>query len=310
MRTGQIFFSYSRNDGKFALRLGEDLRKAGVDIWIDQIDIPPSEPWDEEIEKALTGSDCLLVILSHTSVASDNVLNEINYALESKKQVLPILLENNIKKPFNIGRLQHIDFTGSYENGLNLLLKALSLEAPLQVVHQKPYRRIAFISIIAVLIIITAILVKITLLKPGTADTPGLKKEKVSTENTSINVSGNWSSEEMTNPFDDNDKYKLLLDFETMGNAIVGSLKMISTVKGNDYAVKKGIMDGKVTDNAISFYTLEESFRGSENVSYKNFYLGSILKDEIKFSLQSDRPWGFPGQKFLARRTSSNKTEH
>ena len=35
MQAGQIFFSYSRADAAFALKLGEDLKKAGVDIWID-----------------------------------------------------------------------------------------------------------------------------------------------------------------------------------------------------------------------------------------------------------------------------------
>ena len=32
-----IFVSYSRHDADFALRLGRDLRAAGVNLWIDQL---------------------------------------------------------------------------------------------------------------------------------------------------------------------------------------------------------------------------------------------------------------------------------
>lgn len=137
MQVEKIFFSYSRADAKFALKLGEDLREAGMNIWIDQLDIPPGETWDEEIQKALENAACMLVILSKTSVESDNVLNEINYALETKKQVIPILIENDLRKPFNINRLQHIDFTVSYDSGRTLLLKALKAGRPFQPSIQK-----------------------------------------------------------------------------------------------------------------------------------------------------------------------------
>ena len=34
-----IFFSYSRTDSEFVLKLAKDLRKAGANIWLDQLDI-------------------------------------------------------------------------------------------------------------------------------------------------------------------------------------------------------------------------------------------------------------------------------
>jgi len=47
------FFSYSREDSEFALRLAEDLKAAGAVVWIDQLDISPSEEWDIAVEEAL-----------------------------------------------------------------------------------------------------------------------------------------------------------------------------------------------------------------------------------------------------------------
>lgn len=306
MPVGQIFFSYSRVDGKFALKLGEDLRKAGVDIWIDQIDIRPSEPWDEEIEKALQASNCLLVILSHTSVDSDNVLNEINFAIESKKQVLPILIENNIKKPFNIGRLQHIDFTASYDTGFNMLLKSLSLENPVPTKKPVSLSRAKKISIFAVPIAIVMAFIIFNFNKPGTGNVQTLQKDvevrPSSPAPDPSTINGKWSTVEVTNPFDEHDKYIIYFDFEVFGKTLVGTVNMKSTIEDKNYDIKKGFLGGKIEANTISFYTLEQQTDNDGNVTYKNTYYGSILNDTIQFNLQSDRPYGFPGQKFVARR--------
>lgn len=120
-----MFFSYSRADAKFALKLATDLKNAGVNLWIDQLNIPPGVRWDAEIEKSLEASNSLLVILSDSSVRSDNVLDEVSHALENNKQVFPIIIDN-CKIPFRLKRLQHIDFTADYGTAFNRLLQALS----------------------------------------------------------------------------------------------------------------------------------------------------------------------------------------
>ena len=120
-----IFFSYSRADASdFALRLAIDLQKQGFNIWIDQQDIRAGSEWDLEIEKALETCDCLLFIESEKSVVSNNVLDEVYYALEEGKRVIPLILKDS-KTPFRIKRLQHIDFTKSYETGLKNLVQCL-----------------------------------------------------------------------------------------------------------------------------------------------------------------------------------------
>jgi hypothetical protein len=53
MQLYHTFISYSRADGEFALKLANDLRTNGVNIWLDQIDIPPGARWDRAVENAL-----------------------------------------------------------------------------------------------------------------------------------------------------------------------------------------------------------------------------------------------------------------
>lgn len=125
MNYKKIFFSYSRNDTAFAVKLATDLKKEGYDIWIDQEDIRAGSEWDMEIEKALSTCDCVVFIQSEKSAASPNVLDEVYYALEENKTVIPVIIKES-KAPFRIKRLQHIDFTNSYEAGLKSLKDNLS----------------------------------------------------------------------------------------------------------------------------------------------------------------------------------------
>ena len=120
MKFKKIFFSYSRTDADFALKLALDLKKEGFDVWIDQEDIRAGSEWDLEIENALATCDCLLFIQSEKSVASSNVLDEVYYALEQNKRVIPVLIDN-CNTPFRINRLQRISFIESYETGLTNL---------------------------------------------------------------------------------------------------------------------------------------------------------------------------------------------
>src|SRR5687767_9221331 len=109
-----MFFSYCRANANFALKLATDLKNAGINLWIDQLNIPPGVRWDAEIEKSLESSNSLLVILSESSVRSDNVLDEVSHALENNKQVFPVIIDN-CKIPFRLKRLQYIDFTADYD---------------------------------------------------------------------------------------------------------------------------------------------------------------------------------------------------
>lgn len=112
------FISYSRSNSKFVVQLYSDLKDAGFDIWLDQVDIRKGSRWDDEIEKALQECANVLIVLTPTSIQSQNVKDEIGYAIDGGKQILPILLQPcNI--PLRLRRFQFVDFTNkTYEDGL------------------------------------------------------------------------------------------------------------------------------------------------------------------------------------------------
>jgi len=121
---GKTFISYARVDRAFAQRLSAELRSAGVDVWLDQIDIGPGELWDDAVGRALKYSSTVVVVLTPSAVASRSVQDEYAYALAANKKVIPVLREN-CDIPFRLQRLHYTDFTSAFEAPLLELLHAL-----------------------------------------------------------------------------------------------------------------------------------------------------------------------------------------
>lgn len=124
------FLSYSRADQEFALRFATDLRNRGIAMWVDQLDIRPSEHWDRAIERAVHDCHGLVVVLSPRSVESDNVADEISFAIDHKKPVLPVMIAK-CRLPLRITRMQVIDATVSYERALDQCLDVLGGDGPI-----------------------------------------------------------------------------------------------------------------------------------------------------------------------------------
>jgi TPR repeat protein len=121
------FFSYSRDDLEFALRLAKDLKKAGANVWMDKLDIRPGQLWERKVEDALGVSGRMLVILSPSAINSPNVMAEVAFALDEQKEVIPVL-HRDCKIPFRLRPFQYVDFRTDYAQGLEELLNTVGAE--------------------------------------------------------------------------------------------------------------------------------------------------------------------------------------
>jgi multiple sugar transport system substrate-binding protein len=114
----KTFLSYSRLNKDFAIRLAKELKSEGFNIWLDQLDIPAGVRWDRELERALKESEIFMIILTPASVDSENVLDEIGYAIDTGKRFLPVLLEK-CDVPLRLRRFQYVDFTNkNFDEGV------------------------------------------------------------------------------------------------------------------------------------------------------------------------------------------------
>jgi hypothetical protein len=123
------FISYSRADKEFVLRMARDLKSAGAKVWLDQLDIEPGQRWARALQDAITNSPRFLVVLSPHSVDSTNVEDEVAFALEEHKAIIPVLY-CDCKVPFQLRPFQYVDFRTDYESGLRILLKTMGVDLP------------------------------------------------------------------------------------------------------------------------------------------------------------------------------------
>jgi hypothetical protein len=121
----QIFISYSRVDREFAQKLVQDLKNNGYTVWFDLESIPHGANWDNEVQRGLEDSDTMLVLLSPTSSASQNVADEWHFFLSKNKRLIPLMIAPN-EVPFRLSRRQRVDFVKKpYEQAFEELLLAL-----------------------------------------------------------------------------------------------------------------------------------------------------------------------------------------
>jgi hypothetical protein len=140
--------------------LATDLRNAGANVWLDQIDIAPGSRWDESVQAALNEANGMIVILSPASVESQNVMDEVSYAMSQGKSIVPLMKEN-CAIPFRLARLQYIDFTRNYDAAFPRLLKALTKDQTAPVVGPSAKKRkyLKPVAIVFAAILVAALLI-------------------------------------------------------------------------------------------------------------------------------------------------------
>lgn len=125
----KVFVSHSSADKPFVRRLVDDLSKLGLDnIWYDErvIDVGDSIP--QEIEKGLSGSDYVIVILSKNSAQSRWVKLELDASYMSPETlILPVLIDD-CEIPALLKARKYADFRTNYEKAFYELSQTLADE--------------------------------------------------------------------------------------------------------------------------------------------------------------------------------------
>ena len=89
-----IFISHSTNDRAIAERVCSDLETQRFSCWIAPRDIDAGEAWDEAIIRALDSCRIVLLIFSGFSNESPQVKREVHRAIDKKKIVVPLRIED------------------------------------------------------------------------------------------------------------------------------------------------------------------------------------------------------------------------
>jgi hypothetical protein len=118
----------------------------------------------------------------------------------------------------------------------------------------------------------------------------------------SVDIGGKWRTMVLINPYDENERSILILEFTQAEDTIYGTVTEMDP--DGTYSSASSIVDGKIKDNILSFYTQGEVYWGDVTRPYKESYVGvlSDKKHEIVFKRVDDLPNGGIPEKFIARR--------
>ncbi len=126
----EVMVSYSSQDRPRVLEIVQRLRSAGVAVWIDFGGIDGAQRWSEEIVNAIDACKTVLLVISRTSVQSENIAKEVALAWESGKNFLPLYLEEaKIPKSmqYPLAGIQHIKlFEGDSDAKFISILRSLT----------------------------------------------------------------------------------------------------------------------------------------------------------------------------------------
>jgi hypothetical protein len=73
---GQVFISYAREDAEAANRLYDDLKKAGLNLWLDTKSLLGGQKWKIAIIDAIRNSAYFIALLSSNSVEKEDMFKK------------------------------------------------------------------------------------------------------------------------------------------------------------------------------------------------------------------------------------------
>jgi cold shock CspA family protein len=135
--TTRVFISYAKEDKGIAEKLYSDLQKAGVEPWLDSVDLVPGQPWETAIGKAISDSSYFIAVLSSRSVGKKGyVQKETRRALEIAEEypedrifIIPLRIDECEPSFERLRRLHRADLFPSYEEGLKDLLRVFNYKS-------------------------------------------------------------------------------------------------------------------------------------------------------------------------------------
>lgn len=120
----EVFISYSSKDVEIAREVCSYMEQQCISCWIDYRDIGKGEPYAREIVRGIKETSIFVVLFSHNSNISENVINELDQAYGLNRTIIPFKLdktEMNDELKLYLARKQWIDAFSNFEKGLSQL---------------------------------------------------------------------------------------------------------------------------------------------------------------------------------------------
>ena len=124
-----IFVSYSQEDHDYVSRLVSDIKKFGIDVWMDRDRIVAGDKISSEVKNAIKRSKSFLLVISDNSSVSNWVHWELDYARVCKLNIVPVIMQGTQNQTLtdDVKDIACIDLRNtSYNHGLNMTMRSIN----------------------------------------------------------------------------------------------------------------------------------------------------------------------------------------
>ena len=117
--SAEIFISYSRKDISKAKKIKEEIeRVTSLSCWMDLDGIESGSQFEDVIISAIDNSRLVIFLLSNNSMHSRWTKDEVRYAYETRKKIIPVNIDNCTPSGwflFKFSGFDVIDYSDSYQ---------------------------------------------------------------------------------------------------------------------------------------------------------------------------------------------------
>jgi TIR domain len=145
LMSGHVFISYVRDNKDLVTRLASDLRRYGVEVWLDRERITPGQRWRDAIRVAISSGGLFLACFSREYAEREHsyMNEELTVAIDELRQrptdrtwFVPVLLSQGYVPDRAIGAgetlrdLQWIDLDNDWNSGVASIVRVARREKP------------------------------------------------------------------------------------------------------------------------------------------------------------------------------------
>ncbi|WP_405274232.1 toll/interleukin-1 receptor domain-containing protein, partial [Methanobrevibacter sp.] len=95
----EVYISYSKKDSEIAMQICEAIESNDIRCWISSRDLDRKKDPIEQMANAIQSAENVVLIYSKNAMESQNVKNEISFALSNQISVIPVNVDASSEVP-------------------------------------------------------------------------------------------------------------------------------------------------------------------------------------------------------------------
>jgi hypothetical protein len=121
----EIYLCYSASDNALAQSLRHALQGVGIAVWRERDMVQPGDHISLQKEQAIRRVDAVIVLVTQAAKDSTRVRNEVLFALDTQREIIPVLLQPDVTPMLDIYGLQPVPMHVDWDTGVQTLVERL-----------------------------------------------------------------------------------------------------------------------------------------------------------------------------------------